>query len=409
MDQAWHAWIYPEPIESLFPVQHVLVTHFHEDHFHPESFPLLNRNAEVLVPTTAGSYLKNKALEAGFEKTKEIHAGRPERLGELEVYSIRIQDHWEFLDETAYLIVENDTAALFLADLWYIPPPLIARWTHQFRLSFASVPWGGSIENMLTLPVGYELGSFDEYYRCGFNEATIVRRNSIMEHAGFSMAAALVDADYMIPGSFGFGWIADTDDLVKPLPVNHWLDQEAFIASLADPKMRSKVHPMYPGDSYDTDTGDARRGGVRDPNHPVTPQMRARAQTRRNSALQIDPEGYCQRFLRRIDEAVARLGNSSCFYRDRLGLVLTAEHQFEIHVINDQRQKFLFEQRRDRFSLRPIDRATGVREIVYMPPSILQSLVDDWGPTWTGANFCGLVKVSSSGWTPYKCMPYYFG
>lgn len=37
-----------------------------------------------------------------------------------------------------------------------------------------------------------------------------------------------------------------------------------------------------------------------------------------------------------------------------------------------------------------------------MPPSILSSMVEDWGPKWTDANFSGLVKVSASGWEAYK-------
>lgn len=80
-----------------------------------------------------------------------------------------------------------------------------------------------------------------------------------------------------------------------------------------------------------------------------------------------------------------------------------------IHVVNDARQMFLFEQKRDQFTLRAIGRPTGVKEIVYMPPSVLSSMVEDWGPKWTDANFSGLVKVSASGWEPYRLLPIYFG
>ena len=409
MDQAWHAWVYPGDFESLHPIHHILFTHFHPDHFHPESFPLLDKGAGVLVPTTAGSYLSKKAQEAGFARVGEIQAGRPVRLNELEVHSLRIHDHWEFLDETAYLIVEDDIAVLFLADLWYIAPTLLARWRDRYRIAFASIPWGGSAENLLIMPKGYELGSIGEYYRHGFDESTLARRNSIMEHGEFSMIASIVDADYMIPGSFGFGWVAPDSDHVKPLPINHWLDQEAFIATMPNSRIKSKLHPMYPADCYDTHAGEMRRNGKAAPNHRVTPEMRARALSRRDSSIRVDPERVSRCALARISEAIDRLRHSSQFYQDRLPHLLSAEYQFEIHVVNDARQKFLFEQNRDRFALKPIDRPTGVADIVYMPPSVLQSMVEEWGPQWTEANFSGLVKVSASGWAPYKLMSSFFG
>ena len=409
MDQAWQAWIYPGRLEALLPASHVLFTHFHPDHFHPESLPLLNKDAQVLVPSTAGSYLRQQACEAGFARVHEIRAGESHRLNSLQVYSLRIQDHWEFLDETAYLLVEDNVAALFLADLWYIPPTLLKRWTGQFRLAFASVPWGGSIENMLVLPEGYELGSFDDYYAYGMDEATIARRNAVMEHGDFAMIASIVDAQYMIPGAFGFGWIQSGEDFVQPLPVNHWLDQEAFIASLPDARLRPRLHSMYPGQSYDTQSGESAGQGAMPPNHRVTPAMRARCAARRDASRRLDAAGFCEKFLARIGDSVARLQNASVFYRDRLAHVLSAELRFEIQVVNEPRQRFLFEQRCERFSLRAIDRPSGVKEVIYVPPSVLASLVDDWGPRWTEANFSALVKVSASGWAPYKSLSCFLG
>jgi len=409
MEQAWHAWVYPGRVESLLPVQHILFTHFHPDHFHPESFPLLNKDADVLVPATAGCYLRDKAREEGFAKAREIHADRPERLNEIEVHALRIHDHWEFLDETAYVIVENGTAALFLADLWYIPRALLARWADRYRFAFASLPWGGSIETLLILPEGYELASIDEYYRYGFDEGTLTRCNAIMEHGDLPLVASMVDADYMIPGSFGFGWIWPDNEFVKPLPVNHSLDQDAFIATLPDPRIRSKLHSMYPGYCYDTESGVMQREGTTKPNHRVTPEMRARSQARRDTSIRLDTKHARESFLGKIDSALARQRGASLFYQDRICHVLSGERQFEIHVVNDARQKFLFEQKRDRFTLRAIDRPTGIREIIYMPPSVFSSMVENWGPNWTEANFSGLVKVSASGWAPYNYLPIFFG
>jgi len=409
MDQAWRTWIYPGPMKDVLPAQHILFTHFHPDHFHPESFPLLNKDADVLVPVTAGGDLCARARTEGFSRAREIHADRPERLGEIEVHALRIHDHWEFLDETAYLLVENDTAALFLGDLWYMPPALLARWRRRYRLAFASIPWGGNIENLCMLPEGYELGSLRDYYGYGLEPVTLARRNAVMEHGDLPRTAAIVDAEYMIPGSFGFGWISPDDDFVKPLSVNYWLDQEAFIASLPDGPAKSRLHPMYPGDRFDTTTGSMQRSGNPKPNHPVTLSMRKRVLAIRDSAIRLDPQWVGERAVARIGESLDKLRASSQFYQERLPHLLSAEYQFEIRLLNDARQMFLFEQKGDRFSLEAIDRPTGIREYLYMPPVVLKRILDNWGPMWTDANFSMLVKVSSRGWSPYKLLSTYFG
>ena len=409
MDQAWQAWIYPGRLESLLPVSHVLFTHWHPDHFHPESLALLNRDAEVIVPTTAGSYLLNQARDAGFSGAREIHALEARRANELEVHSLRINDHWEFLDETAYLIVEDGVGILFLADLWYMPPALLARSLGGQRLAFASIPWGGSLESLCVLPEGYELGSLDEFYRYGMDENTIARRNAVMEHGGFSQIASVVDAHYMIPGSFGFGWIAPEDEFVKPMPVNQWLDQKAFIASTPDADLKSKLHPMYPGECYVTDSGEMRSLAAVRPNHKVTDDMRRRSKAPLDGSARLDPEYIRSRLLGKIADSLARLNGGSLFYRERLPHLLSAELAFEIQVVNQARQRFLFEQRGDRFDIRAIDQPIGLPDVVYMGPSVLTRLAQDWGPKWTDANFSGLVKVSATGWTPYKSLSTLFG
>jgi hypothetical protein len=390
-------------------VQHILFTHFHADHFHPESFPLLNKDADVIVPVTAGGYLCRKAREEGFTRAREIRAEQPLRLNELEVHALRIHDHWEFLDETAYLVVENDTAALFLADLWYMPPALLARVRQRYRLAFASLPWGGNIENLCVMPRGYELDAITDYYRYGMEESTLARRNAVVEHCDLAAIAATVDADCMTPGSFGFGWIAPDDEFVKPLPVNRWLDQEAFIASLPDSPARRKLQPMYPGDCYDSANGAMRRHGSPRPNHPATHEMRARTLAMRDSTARLDPDHIQARALGKIDEALRRFNDSSQFYRERLLHLLSAEYQFEIRLVNDARQMFLFEQKGSRFTVEPIDKPTGVKEFMYMPPAVLSRILDNWGPMWTDANFSMLVKVSARGWAPYKLLSIYFG
>ena len=89
--------------------------------------------------------------------------------------------------------------------------------------------------------------------------------------------------------------------------------------------------------------------------------------------------------------------------------ILRGSRQIEFQIVNGSRQTFLFEQDAERFRMREVSAPTGAPNIVYISPSVMVSLVTDWGPCWTEAEFSGLVKVSASGWAPYLIMQQMFG
>lgn len=408
MDQAWLAWSYPGPLERVLKSDFLMFTHYHKDHFHPPSVERISRKAEVVVPTTAGGFFRERAQEFGFARVHEISPGAPLRLGEFEVHSIRVNDHWEFLDETAYLIVEDGQAALFLADLWYLPEALLRRLCAEFHVRFAAIPWGGSLQDLCVMPEGFRLDSFEEYYRHGMDDATIARKNSVQEYDAYIHVARPVGADCLTPGSFGFGWIQPGGNLVQPIPINGWLDQDQFLATLPDPEIRAKSHPMYPGDRFTGEGTFHRRGGSSSPNSPVTDSMRALTLSRTAVHLPLDGEFVSQQFLKKIDQRISQLRKSSDPYRNRLSDVMKASRQIEFQILNESRQVFLFEQQGERFRMGEVGAPTDARDIVYIPPSVMMSLVTEWGPCWTEAEFSGLVKVSASGWEPYLIMKQLF-
>src|SRR2546425_759203 len=167
MDQSWLAWSYPGPRESLLAPDFLLFTHYHKDHFHPPSVHQLSRRSTVVVPVTAGGFFAERVRQFGFPHVYEIAADTPLQLGDFEVHSVRINDQWEFLDETGYLIVEGHQTALFLADLWYLPESLLRRVCAGAHASFAALPWGGSLQALCVFPEGFRLESLEEYYRYG--------------------------------------------------------------------------------------------------------------------------------------------------------------------------------------------------------------------------------------------------
>ncbi len=404
MDQCWLAWSYPGLLEDLVSPHGLLFTHYHKDHFHPSSARRVSRKAEAVVPTTPGSFFREKVAELGFAEVREISAGEPLRLGEFEIHSIRIADHWEFLDETAYLIVEGKHAALFLADLWYLPEALLRRACGGFQISFAALTWGAGMLDLYVLPKGFRLGSFEEYYRYGFDDKTLAEKNAVNEYDAYLHLASLVEAEHLVPGSLSFGWISPEENRVKPLPICGWLNQEQFIDGLPDPRLRAKSHAMYPGDRFSSEEGFKRRPGSALPNTPVTDAMRRLCAARRDASLKLDGKDIAERFLAKIATRLGQLKDSRQRYEERLGCILSASRLIELQIVNEARQVFLFEQEGERFRMREVSGPTGAPDILYVPPSVVTSLVTDWGPCWTEAEESSLVKVSATGWDPYLIM-----
>ena len=120
--------------------------------------------------------------------------------------------------------------------------------------------------------------------------------------------------------------------------------------------------------------------------------------------MQLSGELIAQQFLKKIERRISQLRNASDLYQDRLSHILRASRQIEFQIVNEAKQVFLFEQDGDRFRMQEVSAPTGARNIVYIPPSVMVSLVTEWGPCWTEAEFSGVVKVSASGWEPYLIM-----
>jgi len=407
MDQLWLAWSFPGTLDSVTAPDFVLFTHHHKDHFHPPSVEEISKRSEVVVPTTAGHFLRERVQEFGFARIHEIASGSPLQLGAFEVHSVRVNDHWILLDETGYLIVDGKQAALFLADLWYLPEEVLRRLCSEFHVCFAAIPWGGSLQDLCVLPDGFRLDSFEAYYHHGMDDATIRQKSALEAYESYVQLGNVVDADYLTPGSFGFGWILPDHDRVQPVPICGWLDQEQFLQNVPDPVTRAKSHPMYPGDQFDLESGFRRYERSSSPNTPVTNSMRSLALSRKHTRIHLDGEFISQQFLKKIETRISQLRSASN-HQGRLQKILRSSRQIEFQIVNESRQTFLFEQDAERFRMREVSAPTGAPDIVYIPPSVMMSLVTDWGPCWTEAEFSGLVKVSASGWAPYLIMQQMF-
>jgi hypothetical protein len=136
--------------------------------------------------------------------------------------------------------------------------------------------------------------------------------------------------------------------------------------------------------------------------------MRSLTLSRKHTRLRLDGEFISRQFLKKIEERLSQLRNSSDLYQSRLSDILRSARQIEFQIVNESRQTFLFEQIADRFRMMEVSAPTGASDIVFIPPSVMTSLVTDWGPCWTEAEFSGLVKISASGWAPYLIMKQLF-
>src|SRR5688500_8918999 len=72
-DRVLHLVRHSDPVglDGVRDVDAVLVSHLHHDHYHPASLRLLDRGAQLVVPSGA----RTMAERLGFERTMELAAG----------------------------------------------------------------------------------------------------------------------------------------------------------------------------------------------------------------------------------------------------------------------------------------------------------------------------------------------
>ncbi len=82
-DRVLHLVRHSDPVglEEVRSVDAVLVSHMHHDHFHPPSLRLLDRGAQLVVPSGAGA----TGERLGFERTVELAAGEGVQIGAVRI------------------------------------------------------------------------------------------------------------------------------------------------------------------------------------------------------------------------------------------------------------------------------------------------------------------------------------
>src|SRR5215471_13412681 len=70
--QQWNLFPRPVDISGAEEATHIIVTHGHQDHLHPESLPLLNKQAEFYFPYLWTKSVKKFLSSYGFEKIREL-------------------------------------------------------------------------------------------------------------------------------------------------------------------------------------------------------------------------------------------------------------------------------------------------------------------------------------------------
>lgn len=132
---SWSAFPYFENYKNFFDnISHVLITHFHADHFDPETLKLINKNAKIVIPNLKFNSIMKKSLdELGFKKIIFLELSKWHKITEsLSIYIIpplnemaqEIQLYEKFNEnnniaiDTGVIIYDNisETSHIFLAD-----------------------------------------------------------------------------------------------------------------------------------------------------------------------------------------------------------------------------------------------------------------------------------------------------
>jgi UDP-MurNAc hydroxylase len=137
-------WHWPDPVfdASIFDAEFLYLTHWHFDHFHPESLARFNKRAHVVIAGFPVSTLANQLRALGFTKITELKQAQTLQLAPgftLTSYQVRHEDDSVAVIEADGTVLVDLNDAKPLASTWR---KLRARHPHvDFMLRSHSPAW----------------------------------------------------------------------------------------------------------------------------------------------------------------------------------------------------------------------------------------------------------------------------
>lgn len=108
----WHVPPVVTPLEKLLPIDAVLISHIHEDHFHLPSVDQLPRSATVVIPFQMDRWMADHLRKMGFARVLETEHGIPYELGP----GLRLQNFHVGRMDSAFWLGSKEGTLLNLND-----------------------------------------------------------------------------------------------------------------------------------------------------------------------------------------------------------------------------------------------------------------------------------------------------
>ncbi|MGB1110725.1 MAG: MBL fold metallo-hydrolase [Gammaproteobacteria bacterium] len=231
----WH--IFPKPVEPerFQEVEHLVISHGHEDHFHADTLKMLPKQAECWVPYGWYGGMVDMLIELGFEHVHEVPTFKRKRLGP-DTWMTFVSNNLDtiIVIESGERVIVNVNDALHAAHSSIIDMFVNAirhRWP---RIDTVLCGFGGAsyFPNMVHAPGkdDRQVGTLREQL-FAHNFCRIVEGLAPRQAIPFAADFALLDDDRR--------WIAETRFARESLPGYF---SEHF------PKSSAEIVVMYPGD-----------------------------------------------------------------------------------------------------------------------------------------------------------------
>ena len=287
----WHVPPLAHSVEDLLPIDIIMISHVHEDHFHVPTLKLLPKSATVVIPYSFDPWMKQTIEKMGFARVIECEHALSLSLGP----GLRVENfHFGRLD-SAYWLEANGETLLNLNDC-----PLSVRWVQRFRRTHPSPDIAlGIFSYSSPYPLCYDIPGVEHHAMMTENRQRYLRQ--------FARTMAALQPRFSVPIATQYGFLGKDQwwmNSFLPTPGQ-------ALASLAEenPKVRGVV--LNPGDRLSSREGFQPGGppfdwGQRETLIPQLAQQRAQ-EIRKAFELEIQPpQGWFDQFSHYFDQILRR-------------------------------------------------------------------------------------------------------
>lgn len=272
----YHAWWHVPPVtatpEELGPIDLIMISHVHDDHFHLPTLKRLPKTAAVVLPYTLDRWMAQTVKGMGFPKVVELEHGAGARLRD----NLWVENfHFGRLD-SAFWLRSGDQTLLNLNDC-AVPTEWLRRWR---RVHPAPAVTLGTFSYASAYPLCYEIP--------GMNRKEMAFESIQRYLEQFAENMSVLGSRTVIPIATQYGFLAEDqwwmNDFV-PTPLQ-------ALAALEQRDRGVQGILLNPGDQFSTTEGLRRTGPLFDwtKKAELIPRLAAQRRGEIRDALEGEPQ-----------------------------------------------------------------------------------------------------------------------